>query len=40
MKIEITYNDGKKFISFISNESYKNIISCFLDDISVYTIHN
>ena len=40
MKIEITYNNGEKYIAYIADESHKNIIACLMDDVSVSVLHS
>lgn len=40
MKIEITYNNGEKYTAFIADESYKNVMACLMDDVSVSVLHN
>lgn len=40
MKIQITYNNGEKYIAYIADESYKNVIACLMDDVSVSVMHN
>lgn len=40
MKIEITYNNGEKYIAYLADESYNNVITCLMDDISVSVLHN
>lgn len=40
MKIEITYNNGEKYITYISVESYDNLITCLMDDISASVLHS
>lgn len=39
MKIEITYNNGEKFTAYLADESYKNVMACLMDDISVAVMH-
>lgn len=40
MKIEITYNNGEKYITYLADESYDNVIACLMDDISVSVLHS
>ena len=40
MKIEITYNNGGKYTVYLAEESYENVISCLMDDISVSVLHS
>lgn len=40
MKIEITYNNGEKYTAYLTDESYKNVLACLMDDASVSVLHN
>jgi hypothetical protein len=40
MKIEITYNNGEKYIAYLADESYDNVMACLMDDVSVSVLHN
>ena len=40
MKIEISYNNGEKFTAYLSDETYENVMSCLMDDVSVSIMHN
>ena len=40
MKIQITYNNGEEYIAYIADESYDNVITCLMDDISVSVLHS
>ena len=40
MKIEITYNNGEKYIAYLADESYENVIACLMDDTSVSVLHS
>ena len=40
MKIEITYDNGEKYIVCLADESYENVMACLMDDISVAVMHD
>ena len=40
MKIQITYNNGEEYIAYLADESYDNVITCLMDDISVSVLHS
>ena len=40
MKIEITYNNGEKFTTYLSDETYENVLACLMDDVSVSVLHS
>lgn len=40
MRIKITYNNGEEYIAYLADESYDNVITCLMDDISVSVLHS